>query len=38
MKRSTPGIEVLRAGAEEYIKPFYHIQLDQIDNLSRKTI
>jgi hypothetical protein len=36
MKRSTPGIEVLRTGVEDYIKPYYHIQLDQIDNLSRK--
>ena len=36
MSRSTPGIEVRRSGTEAYIKPYYHIQLDQIDNLSGK--
>lgn len=34
MRRSTPGIEVRKSGAEEYTKPYYHIQLDQFENLS----
>ncbi len=36
MKRSTPGIEVHRAVVEEYIKPYHHLKLDQIEDLSKK--